>query len=81
MTSQVIEISKPIIQKLKFSDSNGTKGCLIVHNGEVLEIDPNQKWFWTSEWQEGEKKVEQYIERGEIETFDSMEEFLSTLRN
>ena len=81
MTSQVIEISKPIIQKLKITASNGTKGLLIVHKGEVIEIDSNQIWFWTQEWQEGEKKVDQYIKRGEVEKFDSMEGFLSTLIN
>jgi hypothetical protein len=81
MTSQVYEISKPIIQKFQPSASTGTKVCLIIHEGEVIKIDPNQSWFWSREWQAGEKKVDQYIERGEIETFDSMKEFLSSLRN
>ena len=81
MTSQVYEISSPIIQKFQPSASTGTKVYLVIHEGEVIEIDPNQSWFWSREWQAGEKKVDQYIERGEIETFDSMEEFLSSLRN
>ena len=81
MTSQVYEISSPIIQKILPSASTGTKVYLVIHEGDVIEIDQNQSWFWSREWQAGEKKVDQYIERGEIETFDSMEEFLSSLRN
>ena len=79
MTSQLIELSNPIFQELQFSDSTGTEACLIIHEGEVIEINPKQAWFWSSEWQAGEKQVNQYISRGEIETFDSMEEFLNTL--
>jgi len=81
MTSQVYEITSPIIQKLKTSASTGSRAYLVIHDGEVIEIDPNQIWFWSKEWQAGEKKVDQFIERGEIEKFDSMEEFLSSLRN
>jgi hypothetical protein len=43
------------------------------------ERDPDQAWFWTEEWQQGEKEVEEHIHRGEVETFDSMDEFLASL--
>ncbi|BDD81249.1 hypothetical protein TPB0596_10120 [Tsukamurella pulmonis] len=38
-----------------------------------------QQWFWTKEWQEGEREVDEAVARGEIETFDSGEEFLHHL--
>ena len=44
-------------------------------------IDADQAWFWTEEWQEGERKVDEYIAAGDFETFDSIEEFLDTLGN
>ncbi len=81
MTSQVTEISNPIIQKIQRSASSGTNVHLVIREGEVIEIDPSQSWFWSREWQVGEKKVDQYIERGEIETSDTMKEFLSSLRS
>ena len=42
-------------------------------------ISSSQSWFWAEEWQAGEREVDEYIEAGNFETFDSMEEFLDTL--
>lgn len=39
----------------------------------------DQRWFWTERWQQGEAEVEEHIWRGEVDSFDSMEEFLSSL--
>jgi hypothetical protein len=38
-----------------------------------------QAWFWTEAWQAGEKRVDELLERGEIEAFDDMDEFLASL--
>jgi len=35
--------------------------------------------FGTEEWDEAEREVEDYIERGEFEEFDTMDEFLESL--
>lgn len=42
-------------------------------------IDKKDDWFWSDEWQEGEKRVEQYIKNGNYEVFNSIEEFVSSL--
>lgn len=42
-------------------------------------FDRNQAWFWTDEWQAAEQEVDAHIRAGEIESFDSMDEFLATL--
>lgn len=53
---------------------------VFVHpSGETVYIDLSQAWYWTDEWQAGERKVDEYIDAGNFETFDSMEEFLNTL--
>lgn len=41
--------------------------------------NPEQAWFWTDKWQEGERQVEEYIRDGNVQSFDSMEEFLASL--
>ena len=41
--------------------------------------DPDQAWFWTEEWQKGEREADEDIRAGRIESFDTMEEFLATL--
>ncbi len=43
--------------------------------------DPDQAWYLTEHWQQGQREVDEHIRRGEIETFDSMDEFLSSLDN
>ncbi len=48
---------------------------------KIILADPEQLWFWTNEWQAGEQEVDAYILVGEIESFDTMEEFLRTLRD
>jgi hypothetical protein len=42
--------------------------------------DSIQAWFWTPEWQAGEREAEADRAAGRIERFDSCEEFLATLR-
>ena len=46
---------------------------------EANGFDEKQAWFWTDEWQAGEKEVDCLIAKGEIHSFDSMAEFLETL--
>ena len=40
----------------------------------------DQDWFWTEEWQEKERKVDEHIFKGEILTFDNIEDFLDSLK-
>jgi len=56
----------------------------IVEDGILLRpmklIDASQAWFWTPEWQEGERKADAEIAAGLGERFESDEEFLAALR-
>ena len=42
-------------------------------------IDPSQAWFWTPEWQEGEREASQESAAGLGEIYYSNEEFLAEL--
>ncbi|MDQ6615134.1 MAG: AbrB/MazE/SpoVT family DNA-binding domain-containing protein [Actinomycetota bacterium] len=42
-------------------------------------IDASQAWYWTPEWQEGEREADAQFVAGEGETFESGEEFLEAL--
>ncbi len=46
---------------------------------EANGFDREQAWFWTDEWQAAEKEVDHHIRLGEVQSFDSMDEFLATL--
>jgi hypothetical protein len=39
----------------------------------------DQAWFWTAEWQQGEREVEEHIAAGRTTYFASVEEFLAAL--
>jgi AbrB family looped-hinge helix DNA binding protein len=42
-------------------------------------IDATQAWFWTPEWQAGEREADAELAAGKGETFESGEEFLEAL--
>jgi len=44
-------------------------------------IDATQVWFWTAEWQEGEREVDADLAAGRAERFNSDEEFLRALND
>lgn len=48
---------------------------LAVSSGKAAD----QAWFWTPEWQEGEREVDEHIAGGRTAYFDSVDEFLAAL--
>ena len=44
-----------------------------------LAHDPAQAWFWTPEWQEGERRAAAEITAGQSEYFDDEAAFLAAL--
>lgn len=42
---------------------------------EAAGRDPEQAYFWSEKWQEGEREVNEEVERGEIQSFDNFEDF------
>jgi bifunctional DNA-binding transcriptional regulator/antitoxin component of YhaV-PrlF toxin-antitoxin module len=62
----------------------GTVLDAIVRDDGVLELrpqapDPSQAWFWSRRWQRMEREVDQSYAAGHYETFDDVDDFLSTL--
>ncbi|MGH9861395.1 MAG: AbrB/MazE/SpoVT family DNA-binding domain-containing protein [Candidatus Acidiferrales bacterium] len=43
-------------------------------------IPRDQLWFWTPEWQAGEREADEDIKAGRVEAFDSAEELIRSLR-
>jgi len=42
-------------------------------------IDKRQAYFWTPEWQEGEKKASEDIKAGRVKIFDTVDELIDEL--
>lgn len=55
----------------------------IVADGILLRpqkmVDATQAWFWTPEWQEGERRASDDIRAGRTEVFKRDEDFLASL--
>lgn len=37
--------------------------------------DPHQAWFWTAEWQDGEREADEDLASGRSEVFDTEDDF------
>ncbi len=48
---------------------------------QVRKIDPDQAWFWTKEWQAGEREADEEIKAGQGRVFYSEEDFLASLED
>jgi antitoxin PrlF len=58
--------------------------AVVSEHGEVIlrplaTIDRSQAWFWTPEWQTGEREAAEQAQRGEGEVFRTDAEFLDAL--
>ena len=42
-------------------------------------IDKSQAWFWTEEWQKGEREADEDIAAGRVKEFDNIEDALKYL--
>ena len=66
-------------------DRPGAQVEVVERDDGVIELHPHvavpadQAWFWTDRWQRMEREVDDHVERGEITTFQSSDDFLSAL--
>ncbi len=44
-------------------------------------VDPSQAYFWTKEWQAGEREAEKDIRKGRVKKFKSVKELMDDLRH
>lgn len=77
-----ITLPKPIREHFKVKEGDliqmeETSDGLLIKPVET--IDRSQSWFWSQKWQEGEKKVNREKKKGQIKSFDTLEDFLKDL--
>ena len=56
------------------------KHSLIFQNKRFYIVLNKQLWFWSDEWQKGERQVDQDIKNGNILSFDTFDEFIDSLK-
>jgi hypothetical protein len=69
------------LEPIREMQPNGSFLWYAIHpiTKERVEIDPDQHWFWTDEWQAGERQVDEDLQEGRYEDFDDMESFLESI--
>ncbi len=66
-------------------DEPGSQVEISEREDGVIELRPHiaipadQAWFWTEEWQKGEREVDEDIAAGRVKRFDSVEELFEDL--
>ncbi|MDQ2911248.1 MAG: AbrB/MazE/SpoVT family DNA-binding domain-containing protein [Actinomycetota bacterium] len=68
-------------------DEPGTQVEVVERDDGVLELHPHaavpadQAWFWSPEWQDGEREASADIEAGRVERFDDEAGLVDALRS
>ncbi len=54
-------------------------GAFVFSPKRIVDIDPDQSWFWDKEWQKEEKEVNKEIKQGGMKIFTDTEAFINDL--
>jgi len=84
--SEKYRITLPPIARKKLHINIGDVVEVRVRDSEIVLrpkhlIDSSQVWFWTKEWQEKERHVEEDYKAGRYKTAKNAKEFLKQLHN
>ncbi len=66
-------------------DRPGAQVEVVERDDGVIELHPHvavpadQAWFWSERWQRLERELDDHIDKGDVTTFDSSSDFLSSL--
>ena len=83
-TNQTVRIPTKIVKQMGLKKDNSfevvltTDGILLV---PLVQIPKSQEYYWTKEWQEGERDADKDIEKGRLESFDNADDLFDSLSN
>ncbi len=75
----------PLLRRRYHLDEPGAQVEITEREDGVIEVRPvvpvhaAQAWFWTADWQQREREVDEHASAGRISTFDDVEQFLEHL--
>jgi bifunctional DNA-binding transcriptional regulator/antitoxin component of YhaV-PrlF toxin-antitoxin module len=78
----ILKKAKAKMEKIKqnLSHSKGLEQEEIDVAAKVGLIDPDQTWWWTEEWQKGEREAQKEINEGKLMgPFNTLEQFKSAI--
>ena len=68
------------IEEGDYLEARINKGIFMFKPKKLVDIDPDQAWFWTDQWQKEEKEVEEQIANGEVKGPMKIDDFINELK-
>lgn len=87
MQSRGLLALPPALRRKYSLDEPGAQVEITEREDGVIELRPqlavpaSQAWFWTEEWQAGEREVDREYAEGNFKTFKSAKEFVAYLES
>jgi AbrB family looped-hinge helix DNA binding protein len=77
-----ITLPKEVVDELEIKKGDNLE--IVVQDGKiiitpVLVIDKSQAWFWTKEWQDGEREADEDIRMGRVSKAMNLDELMEHL--
>lgn len=78
-----ITLPQEVRNALHLAEGDGVE-FTVEQDGQVTlsgtrSIPADQAWFWTPEWQQGERDASEHLAHGDVKRFDSSDKFLDSL--
>ena len=55
------------------------RGDGVIELRAALPVPADQAWFWTEQWQQREREVDEHVAAGEVAVYESTDDFLTHL--
>jgi len=80
-----VTLPKSFIEKFGLEEGDSLE-LEVTDDGEVkvvpmIQVPASQKWFWTEEWQEGEREADEDIKAGRVKKFDNVHDLIAELES
>ena len=80
-----VKVPKNVLKQLNISPGDYIEFEVVEGNVVMVKpkklINADQAWFWTKEWQEGEKEVEEDKKAGRVKEFKSAKKAVKWLKS
>lgn len=80
-----VTLPKSFIDKFDLEEGDSLN-LEINQQGEIIvvpmvQVPVSQSWFWTNEWQAGEREAEEDIKKGHVKRFDHVDDLIADLES
>ena len=80
------QVTIPVNIRKAFRIKVGTVVDFVIKKGVIIMkpkalVDEDQAWFWTEEWQKGERKADEDVKAGRVKKFKSAAEAVKHLES